>query len=193
MYQPFANHEFRNLLQTHLEIPAMLRLLPVGRECRVLEIGCGQGVALPVLARLCAPSRLAGIDIAPELVALAEERLRRQRVAAELHVADAREMPFGDGEFDVVIDFGTCYHIDNPESALREVGRVLCDGGLFIHESRLAQLFAHPVRTFSRTLSSDAFLNLPVERHAVFWVARRNTRRRLPHRLEESRHAQTTP
>ncbi|MFN2565622.1 MAG: class I SAM-dependent methyltransferase [Gemmatimonadaceae bacterium] len=193
MYRPFANREFRNLLQTHLEIPAMHRLLSLGQGQRVLEVGCGRGVALPVLARLCAPTRLAGIDVAPELIELAKERARRLGVTAELHVGDVREMPFDDAEFDVVIDFGTCYHIDNPGLALREIGRVLRDDGLFVHESRLAQLLAHPLRTSFRPLWRSASLKLPVERHAVLWVSRRKTRRRSPTSLEGRRHVQTTP
>jgi ubiquinone/menaquinone biosynthesis C-methylase UbiE len=194
MYRPFANQEFRNRLQTHLEIPAMLRLLSVGRGQRVLEVGCGRGVALPVLARLCAPTRLAGIDIDSELVELARARARRYGVPAELHVGDVREMPFDDAEFDVVIDFGTCYHIDGAESALREIDRVLCAGGLFIHESRLAQLIAHPIRTSFRAPPWDASLTPPVERHALLWVARRKSNvASAAHRREGSRHVHANP
>jgi ubiquinone/menaquinone biosynthesis C-methylase UbiE len=193
MYRPFANHELRNLLQVHVEIPAMRRFLSIGPHRRILEIGCGRGVALPVLARLCAPRRLVGIDVAPDLIALARQRMRRHGVVAELYVADARQLPFHDGEFDVVIDFGTCYHIDNPDLALREISRVLCDDGVFIHESPLAQLIAHPFRTAFRARSWDASVTPPTERHALLWVARRKTRQRLPDSVEERPHVQTAP
>jgi ubiquinone/menaquinone biosynthesis C-methylase UbiE len=191
MYRAFANQEFRNLLQTHLEIPAMHRLLSVGRGRRVLEVGCGRGVALPVLARLCAPALLAGIDVDPTAVELARERVRRLGVSAELHVGDVREMPFDDAEFEVVIDFGTCYHIDDPGRALGEIGRVLRDDGLFVHESRLAQLVAHPIRASFRQLWRSASSTLPVERHAGFWVARRRTRRHSLTSLEDRHHGAT--
>jgi cyclopropane fatty-acyl-phospholipid synthase-like methyltransferase len=48
-YRPFENVETRNGLQALVEIPLMLRALPLPRGGRVLEVGCGRGVALPVL------------------------------------------------------------------------------------------------------------------------------------------------
>ena len=67
-----------------------------------------------------------------------------------------RDLPFESGRFDLVIDFGTCYHasdtMEGRRAALSEVSRVLRDGGLFVHETRVAQRLAHPVRSFGRTL-----------------------------------------
>src|SRR3954451_14124810 len=83
-YRSFANQEYRNALQSRLEIPALLRALAVAHGCRLLEVGCGRGVALTELARRCRPSRLVGIDIAPELIALAQARLDRCGGSAEL-------------------------------------------------------------------------------------------------------------
>lgn len=172
-YRPFANQEYRNALQTWVEIPAMLRALPVARGCRLLEIGCGRGVGLTRLADLCIPSRLAGIDIDPELIGVARTRVERFGVTAELYVGDARDLPFEDGSFDVVVDFGTCYHIDQPVAALVEVARVLAPGGQFIHESPLAQLIAHPWRTAGRALPwGEALVH---HRGAVLWASRRKT------------------
>jgi ubiquinone/menaquinone biosynthesis C-methylase UbiE len=168
-YRSFANQEYRNALQSRLEIPALLRALPVAHGCRLLEVGCGRGVALTELARRCRPSRLVGIDIAPDLIALAQARLNRFRVSAELHVGDVRRLPFADGDFDVVIDFGTCYHIDRPGDALREIARVLDTGGMFIHELALAQLIAHPLRSRGRRLPWSECAELTSERRAVLW------------------------
>ena len=172
-YQTFANQEYRNALQSRLEIPALLRALPVPRGCRLLEVGCGRGVGLTELARRCRPARLVGIDIAPDLVDLAKARLDRFGVSAELHVGDVRRLPFGDGDFDVVIDFGTCYHIDQPGAALREIARVLGAGGVFIHELPLAQLIAHPLRSGGRRLPWSECAELIGERRAGLWGSRR--------------------
>ena len=168
-YQPFANQEYRNALQSRLEIPALLRALPFPPGCRLLEVGCGRGVGLIELARRCRPARLAGIDIAPDLIALAQARLDHFGVTAELHVGDVRHLPFADGDFDVVIDFGTCYHIDQPGDALREIARVLHIGGLFIHESPLAQLIAHPLRSGGRRLPWSECAELTGEKRAGLW------------------------
>lgn len=172
-YRAFANQEYRNALQSWVEIPALLRALPITSGCRLLEVGCGRGVALTELARRCRPSRLAGIDIAPDLIALAQARLDHFGVSAELYVGDVRRLPFDDGDFDVVLDFGTCYHIDQPASALREIARVLDAGGVFIHELPLAQLIAHPVRSGGRRLPWSECGELTGERRVALWGSRR--------------------
>lgn len=185
-YMPFANQESRNFFQTHLEIPTLLRAIPVAPGGRILEIGCGRGVALPQLARLCAPSRLAGIDIDPTLVQHAEARLRRHGVAADVRVADVRDLPFDDREFDVVIDFGTCYHIDEPERALREIDRVLDLGGTFIHETPLAQRLAHPMRSTGRALPWGATFDLKPDRSVVLWASRMKSHTSVSLHLQEA-------
>src|ERR1043166_1572407 len=50
-YQPFGNMETRNGLQELVEIPMLLLALRLPSGGRILEIGCGRGVALPVLAK----------------------------------------------------------------------------------------------------------------------------------------------
>jgi ubiquinone/menaquinone biosynthesis C-methylase UbiE len=176
-YAPFPNQEYRNFFQTKIELPTLLRLFPIPPRSRVLEVGCGRGVALPLLAKRCRPDRLVGLDIADDLLAVAEKRLRRMGVVAELHPGDVRQMPFASGEFDVVIDFGTCYHVDAPESAIREISRVLAPGGSFIHETPFAQLLAHPVRTSGRRLPWRASSELVFDRAAVLWASRRKQSR----------------
>jgi ubiquinone/menaquinone biosynthesis C-methylase UbiE len=174
-YEPFSNQEYRNVVQTHVEIPALLTLLPIPSGSRILEIGCGRGVAIPRIARLCRPRLLVGVDISPELIGMARRRVVDLQVAAALFVADARALPFATGSFDVVLDFGTCYHIDRPEQALREISRVLSAGGRFIHESPLAQRIAHPFRTSGHPLPWSTSPDLSAERSAVLWAARRKT------------------
>ena len=79
-----------------------------------------------------------------------------------------RALPFADGEFDVVVDFGTVYHVRGGEQALAEIARVLRPGGLFVCESRLAQRLAHPVRGGHR-LPWSATGSLTLLRRAGLW------------------------
>lgn len=175
-YVAFGNVEARNQLQARFEIPLMLRMLRPPRGGRVLEIGCGRGIALPVLATLLAPSSLVGLDIDPQLVANANEHLRTTGISGRVLRGDARALPLDSGSFDLVIDFGTCYHVgggaDGARAALREVARVLRPGGLFIHESRVAQRLAHPVRSFGRRLPWKAAPELRPYQRALLWSMR---------------------
>jgi SAM-dependent methyltransferase len=169
-YQPFPNEDGRNARQEHLEVPVFVRVLGIHPGARILEIGCGRGIALPAISRLCRPSRLVGIDIDDSL--LVEASANTTDVDIELVCADVRALPFPDQTFDVVIDFGTCYHISHPAEAMSEIARVLAPRGLFCHETPLMQLLSHPVRWGGRSLPWDHVPQLLGGRRALLWSSR---------------------
>jgi len=171
-YLPFPDVARRNSWQESLELPTMVWALQLPGGGRVLEVGCGRGVALPVLSRLLQPRRLVGLDVDTSLLGRARERVKPLGRAVELRAGDVRELPFADASFDLVVDFGTCYHVARRAQALREVARVLADGGRFVHETRLSQLLSHPVRSWGRELPWDAVAELVVERRALLWASR---------------------
>jgi len=91
-------------------------------------------------------------------------------VDAVLIEGDVHDLPFAAGRFDLVIDFGTCYHASDTMEGRRTV---LCDGGLFVHETRIAQRLAHPVRSLGRSLPWRDVPSLVPDRSAVLWGVRR--------------------
>ena len=143
-YRPFPSKRGRNWRQQRLEIPLFTRLLDLPAHAQVLEVGCGRGIGLPIIAERCRPARLVGIDFDGDLLAEARPVIVDGDIGVELLEADVRTMPFEDGSFDVVIDFGTCYHVVRPWQALQEISRVLQPGGIFAHETPLNQLLSHP-------------------------------------------------
>jgi len=85
-------------------------------------------------------------------------------------LGDVTALPFADGSFDVVVDFGTCYHAGR--TSLAEVQRVLRPDGMFVHETRWAQRLAHPShRTQPLDWSAAPFLRRA--RQALLWQSRR--------------------
>jgi ubiquinone/menaquinone biosynthesis C-methylase UbiE len=171
-YRPFPDEGRRNFMQEFLEVPAMIRALALPKGARILEVGCGRGIALPALARVLEPIRLVGVDIDRELLGLAGARLIATGVSAELRRADVRALPFLDCSFDLVIDFGTCYHIAWAARALAEIARVLAPGGLFVEETRVSQLLSHPVRAFDRRLPWTTTRRLAPARWGLLWSSR---------------------
>lgn len=175
-YLPFGNMETRNGLQERLEIPMMIRALGIPKGLRILEVGCGRGIALPVFTERLTPKELVGVDIDPELTRIARLRVQSTEIAATVVEGDVRALPFDAGRFDLVIDFGTCYHVsggrEGARRALGEIARVLAPGGAFVHETPVAQHLAHPVRSFARTLPwrDTPFVR---ERTAGLWSLRR--------------------
>lgn len=171
-YRPFPDIPRRNLMQEAVEVPALIKLLDLPMGGRVLEVGCGRGVALPPMATLLQPSRLCGLDIDPELIEAARQRLHERGVAGELQVGDVRALPFADETFDLVIDFGTCHHISRPEDALREIVRVICPGGFFVAETVTSQLLSHPFRSRGHRLPWHSAPELTEYRGRLLWKAR---------------------
>ena len=143
----------RDLLQRRLEVPALCRLLSLPQGADVLELGCGAGNAFAPLRRHLRPRSLTGVDLATSVGVR----------------ADVRSLPFAPASFDLVLDFGTCQQA-GPE-AVREVVRVLRPGGLFVHETWLAQLLAHPLRPPSG-LRWSVVPGLVPARSALLWQAR---------------------
>ena len=70
-----------------------------------------------------------GVDLTEAAVEAVRERLALEGLEAELRVADAESLPFGDGEFDLVYSWGVIHHTPDTERALAEVRRVLRPGG----------------------------------------------------------------
>ena len=163
----------RNILHSAMEVPVMARLLRIPSKQKLLLVGCGSGVALPPLAKLLAPRTITGVDADRSLLYEAAKWMRDNAVSGVLVHADVRAMPFLDRSFDVVVDFGTCYQIAYPRLALMEIARVLGDGGVFVHETPLAQLLAHPFN-YAGQLPWNEEPSLGLGPSAGFWAIKKN-------------------
>lgn len=114
---------------------------------RVLDAACGTGVVSVTAARLGA--RVAGLDLTPELLARARENSRIAGVEIDWREGDVESLPFGDGEFDVVVSqFGHIF-APRPEVAIGEMLRVLRSGGTIAFATWPPELFVG--QTFALT------------------------------------------
>ena len=104
---------------------------------RVLDLGCGNGTTAIWLARHSG-CHATGIDLSGVRIDNAkaardrQEEGLRDRLAFEK--ASATELPFPDGSFSRVWSQAVIYHVPDKRAVLREVHRVLEDGGIFVFD-----------------------------------------------------------
>lgn len=98
----------------------------------VLEIGPGPGRLAVKLAELAPGAKITGVDIAPEMVERASRLAARSGVADRVgvQVGDVAALPFRDATFDLVISTFSAHHWPEAATALAEIHRVLCPGGV---------------------------------------------------------------
>jgi SAM-dependent methyltransferase len=120
---------------------------PGARFARVLDVGCGCGLALGELRERFAPGVIAGVDSDVALV----EQARRAHPGADVHVGDVGKLGLADGGFDLVLCHQLLHHLSAPTEALAEIHRVLVPGGvLLLTESCASFLRLWWVRLFFR-------------------------------------------
>jgi ubiquinone/menaquinone biosynthesis C-methylase UbiE len=127
--------------QFHAQVVAAsadLALEAVPHPATVLDVGCGTGALLRILAdRLPARVALSGVDPAAAMIEVGRDRLDadpRVRLAR----AGAEQLPFGNAAFDLVVSTVSFDHWADQPAGLAEVARVLRPGGRLL----LVDLFA---------------------------------------------------
>jgi SAM-dependent methyltransferase len=115
---------------------------------RWLDVGCGTGAFTELVMRRCAPGSIVGIDRSPAQI----EHARRNLPGATFEVADSMDLPFGEGEFDVVASALVIHFIPDRAKAFSEMRRVLHPGGLVAGY------------TWKRTATSDSAAYAPMLR-----------------------------
>ncbi|GMU06936.1 class I SAM-dependent methyltransferase [Corallococcus caeni] len=97
------------------------------RPLMVLDLACGDGYLLELLARRKQPGMsLVGLDMSAHELDAARTRLND---AATLIQGRAQSLPFGDGSVDVVLSHLALMLMDDVETVLAELRRVLKPGG----------------------------------------------------------------
>jgi SAM-dependent methyltransferase len=113
---------------------------------RVLDVACGSGNAAIAASRR-SWGNVVGVDFVPALLERGRERAAAERLDVEFVEGDAVELPFGDGEFDVVASvFGAMFAPDQKQAAA-ELLRACRSGGRigmanWVPDSPVSQLFA---------------------------------------------------
>lgn len=118
---------FRNHWTLFLELMADPRYRGGKRS---LEVGCGRGTMSAYFSDAGFDATL--LDISAHVVERAEQTFARDGLAGTFVVGDANDLPFEDGEFDVVVSIGLLEHFEDVAPPVTEQIRVLAPGGLLL-------------------------------------------------------------
>lgn len=92
---------------------------------RILDVGCGEGLAEVSLSRLqLSQIRLAGVDLVVSKVEQARREAASHNQRVLLAAGDAVRLPFRDGAFDSTFCVAVLQHLTEVESAVAELARV---------------------------------------------------------------------
>lgn len=133
----FRQHEYRRLAceAVALGVP------PSGK---VLDVGTGPGFVAMEVARLLQGTgcEVVGMDLSQAMLTIAAENAAKHGLNGMLtwREGDAKAMPFGDGEFDLIVCNDSLHHWEDPLPVFDEMARVLKENGkCIVHDSKRLQ------------------------------------------------------
>jgi len=110
------------------EAEAFVERLPIQSGMRVLDVACGTGnLAIPAARR---GAEVTGVDIATNLLEQARERAKAEGVNATFEEGDAEQLPYRDGQFDLVMSMFGAMFAPRPDRVASELLRVCRTGGI---------------------------------------------------------------
>lgn len=102
------------------------------RGVRVLDVGCGSGHALHLLAEHFPQSRFTGYDLSADAIASARGHARKAGLGnVEFHAQDVTQLPDGE-RFDFITAFDAIHDQAKPARVLENIATALADDGVFL-------------------------------------------------------------
>ena len=131
----------------------------------VLDVGAGTAQIPIELCRQHSVITVVAVDAAEHMLRKGRENVERAGLTnrIELRLADAKRLPFADGEFSAVMSNSIVHHIPEPRLVLAEMARVVAPGGVvFVRDllrpetdaevAGLVELYAGDCNAFQREM-----------------------------------------
>jgi len=159
--QAEANHFWYHGFRSYL-LPVFAQALAARPRARILDVGCGTGYNLGLLAR---HGSVVGLDLNERGLMLARE------IGRPLVRARTERLPFDDATFDLVTSFDMMQCIPTDREAVREMARVAKPGGVVVismaaleilhgDHSEVWQEYRRYTRASARALAEQAGLRV---------------------------------
>ncbi|MGI8568390.1 MAG: class I SAM-dependent methyltransferase [Methylocella sp.] len=104
----------------------------VSKAARILDLGAGTGLFSTLLRERLSDAHFTLVDLAPEMIALARQRLGTEGIT---YVLDDISRDFPNGPYDAVISALAIHHLEDADKqrVYRQSYRVLAEGGAFVN------------------------------------------------------------
>ena len=99
--------------------------------CEVLDVGCGRGGTISVIAEYFRAKRIVGIDLSASAIGFCRRNYHYEHVSFQ--EGDAEELPFEDNSFDVITNVESSHSYPVITNFYRGVARTLRAGGYFLY------------------------------------------------------------
>jgi ubiquinone/menaquinone biosynthesis C-methylase UbiE len=132
-------------------------LIAVKPNDRLLEIGCGTGKLIKIMAKKIDEGTITGIDFSPTMVKIAKRRNKTSIASGTVDIIRANfdDISYTKGIFSKVCSVNTLYFWKNPEKTVKKVFDLLNSGGQFF------VAFEDIKQLEKRKLSDDVFQLYP--------------------------------
>jgi SAM-dependent methyltransferase len=112
--------------------PELLEFIQTHSPGKAIDLGCGTGTNVITLAR--AGWQVTGVDFVPRAIRTAKQKIKREKIKADLHVGDVTKLDGITGPFGFALDIG-CFH-SLPQKGkldyLDQLDRILAPGGFWL-------------------------------------------------------------
>lgn len=138
-------------------VPGLHEKLEAGID--VLDLGCGRGIALRMMAARYPRSRFLGLDLSPEAIAWANDQARQDGLAnLRYEQADAATVEYAQA-FDFIVTFDAIHDQARPDLVLANIARALRPDGVYLMQDIKASSnpednVTHPAGPFLYTVST---------------------------------------
>lgn len=141
-FEAWADTYDRSLLNRFLFRPCYLVLMEEvarwyaqrGEAFAVLDVGCGTGTFVGLVAASPWPVRAVGLDYAPAMCAAASHKAAQAGASqvARFTAGDSERLPFADASFDLITCSNSFHHYPHQQAVVSEMRRLLRPGGRLI-------------------------------------------------------------
>lgn len=138
-------------------IPALEAKLKGG--ARVLDIGCGGGIAMTSMAKRYPESRYEGCDIHPYSIERAKSNAVERGVADRVTFTVSGGDDFGEKQYDVITTFDVIHDSIDPKGLLAGINKALKPGGIYLMvEMKIGDKLEDNIGDWGKFLYSVSFL-----------------------------------